>query len=212
MTTLLHYGQHRLRVLVGSSRSIATLINRPVTRSPIRLMTGGRRARRDGIAGHPPPPVTHFVNAHIRPRRRVPLGHASASAPAPRFSFPDKPHGRPTWRTHAPATEAIALRVHARISSAFDLFAPDAPHRRISTPSRRGRPHTRTRGARRATLVARVNGFEPQTARCVLALFIRHHSRRSEGWSSHPSKISAPIRRGSRSLREFTAQTPIRTA
>lgn len=164
MTTLLHYGQHRLRVLVGSSRSIATLINRPVARSLIRLMTG---------AAEPGAAASEGI-----PRRRSPtssphtsdLGAGSRSAthlqahrhPGSRFSTSltaDQP-GEPTHRLPRRSRSEFTLEYHPP-----STIRADAPRRRISTLSRRGRPHTRTRGARRATLVARVKGFEPQTAR-----------------------------------------------
>ena len=212
MTTLPHYRQHRLRILVGSSRSIATLINRPVTRSPIRLMTRAAEPGATASEGIPrrrsPTSSTHtsdlgagsrsatHLQAHRHPGSRFPTSLTADQPGEPTHRLPRRSRSEFTPEYHPPSTYSrptpLAGESLLRVGGADRTpkhAAPDARH------SSRGS----TGSSRR------------QHAECWRWL-IRHHSRRSEGWSSHPSKVSAPIRRGSRSLPGFTAQTLIRTA
>ena len=140
MTTLLPCGQRRLHVIPIDGDA-----DRPVTRSPIRLMTGPADPRREGTGGGSARRLSPTSSRHTSDLGAGPARPHICMRTGTPVLVPGKPHGRPTSRTHAPATEAIASEFTARISSVFDLFAPDAPRRTISAVSRRGR-HARARG------------------------------------------------------------------
>ena len=192
MTTLPHYGQHRLPVLVGSSRSIATLINRPVTRSPIRLMTRAAEPGATASEGIPrrrsPTSSTHTSDLGAGSRSAT---HLQAQPPGSRFPTSltaDQP-GEPTHRLPRRSRSEFTPEYHP--PSTYSRPTPLAGESLLRVG---GADRTREHAAPDARHSSRgsTGSSRRQHAECWRWL-IRHHSRRSEGWSSHPSKISAPI-------------------
>ena len=120
MTTLPHNGQHRLRELVRSSRSIATLITRPVTRSPIRLMTGTADPGTTASEGIPrrrsPTSSTHtsdlgagsrsarHLQAHRHPGSRFPTSLTADQPGEPTHRLPRRSRSEFTLEYHPPST------------------------------------------------------------------------------------------------------------